>query len=267
MIRSTPAKAAAWKTLARASRFGPMSSSQGARSSGFAARWTTVSTPWKWVIQSSSRIARSASMISGSSLPGLLVDQDQVIDVGPGRAELAADVAACAGDQDGARLLIDLLGEEVLVDDRLFLVLIVVRVVSELAGIGIGLHVVSVVDRQVELRRPPRFAGLILFIMIGRLIGMHLQVLLSACRIVLGLAESEPGIHTLAPTSLIHLVGNYPFGTRIRDLNAILHGTLAALDSPDGSFGRLYERTLSTASRKKKSPHITDSSTPSFLWM
>ncbi len=62
----------------------------------------------------------------GIVLPGVLVDQDQVIDVGPGGSELAADVAAGAGDQNGPGLRLDLLGEQIVIEPSLPFVSIVV---------------------------------------------------------------------------------------------------------------------------------------------
>ena len=150
MTRSTPARAAAWNTFARASRLGPISSSHGANSLPLAARWTTVSTPWKCVIHSSSRIARSATMTSGSSAGSGFVDQDQVVRVGPGRAELAADVAACSRDQDRPRLLFDQPGKQLVREfgsssSSSIIVIVVVIIVVEIVVLIVDLVVVDLV--------------------------------------------------------------------------------------------------------------------------
>ncbi len=42
----------------------------------------------------------------------LFIDQDQVVEFGPGGAKLAADIAGCACDQNGSRFFFDQLGEQ-----------------------------------------------------------------------------------------------------------------------------------------------------------
>ena len=191
MTRSTPASAAAWNTLAKASRLGAISSSQGADSSPLAARWTTVSTPWKCVIQSSSRIARLATMTSESSVVGGFVDQNQVIDVGPGGTQLAADVAARARDQDGPWLLFDQPGKQLVLEFFIILIIIIViiiviitlvivifvvevQIVDVVITIDRARLLVRIVDWSLRADRPPGFLALVVGIVVVRgMIGTH----------------------------------------------------------------------------------------------
>ena len=249
MIRSTPARAAALKTLAMASRLGRSARPSRRSSLGLAARWTTVSTPWKWVIQSSSKLAqvgldrrrgrpRRPRRRAGSGRRRL-----------PRRAELAADVAAGAGDQDGPRLAVDL----------------ELRAASSILGStsssssssssNSSSSSLSTIGRSLSPGRVVRVGRLPLaltFSFVGP-VGTHggksfrLEV-----RSVKRDRFAQPGARNLSLTCF-------------RERGRLL--------SPDPRHGRYFgpswlrcRKTLATASRKKKSPHMTDSSTPSFLW-
>ena len=165
------------------------------------------------------------------------VDQDEVVDVGPGRAELAADVAAGAGDQDGARLVLELL-----------VVLI----------LGVGLD-----DRQSRragrVREMALVRDLVQFVFQFELfVGSH--------------GGSPPSgklrvTHRSKPISSSPVQATY-FGDIWPQAGEIA-GTRPSLDlqrRPQPWVRTRMPRTLATASRKKNSPHMTDSSTPSFLW-
>ncbi len=88
-------------------------------------------------------------MTSRVVVVGRLVDQDQVVNVGPGLAQLAADIAARSCDQDGPGLLFDQSGEQLVLEKvvRIIVVVFIVKVVVVVEVI-VQIRIVEVVIRD-----------------------------------------------------------------------------------------------------------------------
>ncbi len=130
MRRSTPPNAAAWKTFARASMFGPSSSSQDANSLGFGGEvddGVNAVEMTEPIFVEFGKVGHDQFRIVGI---GDAVDEDEVVDVGPSGAQLPTDVAVRPRDQHGTDFLVVVVFVVILVFIRLFVI-----VISEILGI------------------------------------------------------------------------------------------------------------------------------------